>query len=54
MATRIVYSVEGCDNEFTLKDTSIMGLVSAIHAIYNGKQVTAPDLTSRIRTRLYS
>ena len=35
-------------NGYILKDTSTIGLVSAIRAIYNGEQVTAPDVTSRM------
>ncbi len=35
-------------NGYILKDTSTMGLVSAIRAVYNGEQVTAPDVTSRM------
>lgn len=35
-------------NGYILKDTSTIGLVSAIRAVYNGEQVTAPDVTSRM------
>jgi len=35
-------------NGYILKDTSAIGLVSAIRAVYNGEQVTAPDVTSRM------
>lgn len=33
---------------YLLKDTSLAGLVSAIHAVFNGEQVTAPGVTQRI------
>jgi DNA-binding NarL/FixJ family response regulator len=45
------YVLEGLSagaNGYILKDTSTMGLVSAIRAVYNGEQVTAPDVTSRM------
>ncbi len=35
-------------NGYILKDTSTIGLVSAIRAVYNGEQVIAPDVTSRM------
>lgn len=35
-------------NGYILKDTSTIGLVSAIRAVYNGEQVTAPDVASRM------
>lgn len=33
---------------YLLKDMSAVGLVSAIRAVYNGEQVTAPDITNRM------
>lgn len=33
---------------YLLKDMSAMGLVAAIQAVYNGEQVTAPDITNRM------
>ena len=33
---------------YLLKDMSAAGLVSAIRAVYNGEQVTAPDITNRM------
>jgi len=33
---------------YLLKDTSTVGLVSAIHAVFAGEQVTAPDITCRM------
>ena len=35
-------------NGYVLKDISTVGLVSAIRAVYNGEQVTAPDIASRM------
>lgn len=35
-------------NGYVLKDISTVGLVSAIRAVYNGEQVTAPDVASRM------
>lgn len=35
-------------NGYVLKDISTVGLVSAIRAVYNGEQVTAPDIASRV------
>lgn len=45
------YVLEGLSagaNGYILKDISTIGLVSAIRAVYNGEQVTAPDITSRM------
>lgn len=49
------YVVEGLSagaNGYILKDISSVGLVSAIRAVYNGEQVTAPDVTSRMMQML--
>jgi DNA-binding NarL/FixJ family response regulator len=35
-------------NGYILKDISAVGLISAIRAVDNGEQVTAPDITSRM------
>lgn len=35
-------------NGYILKDISAVGLVSAIHAVYNGEQVTAPNVANRM------
>jgi DNA-binding NarL/FixJ family response regulator len=35
-------------NGYILKDISAMGLISAIRAVDNGEQVTAPDITNRM------
>jgi DNA-binding NarL/FixJ family response regulator len=35
-------------NGYILKDISAVGLISAISAVDNGEQVTAPDITSRM------
>jgi len=35
-------------NGYILKDISALGLISAIRAVDNGEQVTAPDITNRI------
>lgn len=35
-------------NGYVLKDISTVGLVSAIRAVYNGEQVTAPNIASRM------
>jgi NarL family two-component system response regulator LiaR len=35
-------------NGYVLKDISTVGLVSAIRAVYNGEQVTAPDVAARM------
>ena len=35
-------------NGYVLKDISTVGLVSAIRAVYNGEQVTAPDIAARM------
>ncbi len=38
-------------NGYILKDISAVGLISAIRAVDNGEQVTAPDITSRMLHR---
>jgi DNA-binding NarL/FixJ family response regulator len=45
------YVLEGLSagaNGYVLKDISTVGLVSAIRAVYNGEQVTAPNVASRM------
>ena len=45
------YVVEGLSagaNGYILKDTSTVGLISAIRAVAAGEQVTAPDITARM------
>ncbi len=45
------YVLEGLSagaNGYLLKDTSVIGLTSAIRAVYAGEQVTAPDVTARM------
>jgi DNA-binding NarL/FixJ family response regulator len=49
------YVVEGLSagaNGYILKDISSVGLVSTLRAVYNGEQVTAPDVTSRMMQML--
>jgi NarL family two-component system response regulator LiaR len=49
------YVVEGLSagaNGYILKDISAVALVSTIRAVYNGEQVTAPDVTSRMMQML--
>jgi DNA-binding NarL/FixJ family response regulator len=51
MFTSDGYVLEGLAagaNGYILKDISAMGLISAIRAVDNGEQVTAPDITNRM------
>jgi DNA-binding NarL/FixJ family response regulator len=44
----LLESLEAGASGYLLKDMSAAGLVSAIRAVFNGEQVTAPDITNRM------